>query len=438
MFSHLALGVAHIITHCFFAYPGHGYLVDGDKQLLALDMCSRALVQQGDVLMIKERGCLPVPVTQFFHEHTLHEFRMPCACPGSGEEQWGVQLALHSHTYHGCSVWWDMSSMYKALGLSSCKGEAWRWVCKQWGSWAGTLKNLHASPAHLRKQQPNGGIIDGRRTLDFPSASSLAFIMLLARFTSGSTQTGGFRDAGAASAARLVFSSLTKWALQGQIQSITLFFDISAVPCPPAFPEGTDPCQFTLEGDTMCKLPVGCDASPGAPGLREWTTLVSKLPSADGKVDFSSLISTVVGFGAKLAHIAIQLIWFLALILDTAVKLQLTTGQVPGHGGSKAVGKSGISKNSFFFWREWRKREKLIWKYWLASRRVFQKPDFLSVSLDGSRVAKKGMIYGMLVHPDGVAMWTCPQAQGRPQDCPPIRPPSNLNSAFNKCVFCIC
>ena len=300
--------------------------------------------------MIREMGCLQVPVTQFFHEHTLHEFRMPCACPGSGEEQWVVQLALHSHTYHGCSVWCDMSSMYKALGFSSCKGEAWRWVCKQWGSWAGALKILHASPAHLRKQQPSGGIIDGRRPLDFPSASSLAFIMQLARFTSGSTQTGGFRDAGAASAARQVFSSLTKWALQGQIQSIMLFFDVGAVPCPPAFPEGSDPCRFTLDGDTMCKLPVGCGASPDAPGLREWTALVSKLPSIDGKVDFSSLISTVVGFGAKLAHIAIQLIWFLALILDTAVKLQLTTGQVPGHGGSKAVGKKGISKNSFFFW----------------------------------------------------------------------------------------
>jgi hypothetical protein len=363
--------------------------------------------------MVRERGGAQLPATQFFHDHTLHVFTMPGLCLDPGAEPWSVQLALHKRPFHGCSVWWDISAMYKPLGATSCKGQAWKWVLKAWAAWGAALQRMGAPAAHLRKQQPYGGCVDGERPHDFPSVSTFALVLILARFASGGACSGGLREEHAAAAARKMFSNFVTLALDGQGHTMVLYFDKAATTSPPSFPEGDNPCKFKLDGAKLHKLPLESGAGCHADGLKEWRGLVESLPSDVGTVGICSLISAVVGMGAKLAHIARQLIWFLAICLDSVVKLQLTVEQVLKD-NAKSVGKQGFSKNNFFFWREWRKREKLIWKYWLASREVFSMPQFLSVSLDASRVAKKGMVYGVIVLPDGRAMWACPQVKRGP------------------------
>eukprot|EP00972_Heterocapsa_arctica_P084865 12501453-Heterocapsa_arctica.AAC.1 len=70
--------------------------------------------------------------------------------------------------------------MYKPLGATSCKGQAWKWVLKAWTAWGGALQRMGAAAAHLRKQQPYGGCVDGERPQDFPSASTFALVLILA------------------------------------------------------------------------------------------------------------------------------------------------------------------------------------------------------------------------------------------------------------------
>ena len=51
-------------------------------------------------------------------------------------------------------------------------------------------------------------------------------------------------------------------------------------------------------------------------------------------------------------------------------------------------------------------------RYYYAARRTFQTPKYLSMSVDGSRLARKSLLVGAICTPSNEAAWCPPQAPG--------------------------
>lgn len=77
----------------------------------------------------------------------------------------------------------------------------------------------------------------------------------------------------------------------------------------------------------------------------------------------------------------------------------------PFAGAAKAKPRFSVSKAISFL-----TGSRKVLRYFFAARRKFASPDFLSIAINASRVARKKVSLTVMAKPDNVAMWAPPQA----------------------------
>lgn len=89
--------------------------------------------------------------------------------------------------------------------------------------------------------------------------------------------------------------------------------------------------------------------------------------------------------------------------------LYVDDGIFAGAGGPRnVVGKAG-NKFSICKAVSFISGGRKLLKYFMSARRAFSRPQFLSVAVDASRIARKGMLLTVLALSSNLAMWAPPQ-----------------------------
>lgn len=298
----------------------------------------------------------------------------------------------------GQHMWWGMLKVHSSLGLQAQAGKAHRWCEHGWRRWSDFIVNVMKLPeGHLQKKWQadiaevgtgDDGVGEGR------FASTVALLALLVRWVSLSPKKGGLGSADDRESASLLLSAFLRKILEGPLR-LTIFIDTG--------------CNFGeigwREGADLVDLQV-------TQGMTDIRSLVRRPHHLCGLLDAGlkqqgvdttrpiALVSLLKGAmelcGGKDNHrgawFARQLIWAFGRAIDEVCWREL--GMIPNLPELPATTTS---------------RSRCLMRYFLAPNEAFKDPVVLHVALDGSSLAEKSVVAGIVCLPTNVAAVFQPQ-----------------------------
>lgn len=140
---------------------------------------------------------------------------MPC---GPAETSIKLQATNFTMARMGCHLFWHMSSLYSALGMSQFGGRSYMWLNHQWSKWETFIQRKgFAVSKHLIKPAGEGESAPKPldETADFRSASTLALLALLCQWCWAPDARGGVRDPTLREASLSLLNSFVDIACKG-------------------------------------------------------------------------------------------------------------------------------------------------------------------------------------------------------------------------------
>lgn len=295
----------------------------------------------------------------------------------------------------GSRLMWDALAMYRALGLTAQRHQAWKWVHNALPSWerlsaAGYGYLLRGAQVGEREDKDR----DLERNIANTSLSTPLFVCVLARLLSPNKQCGGVADEAVRPAIRILLHNICCF-VAGCSKRLQVFWDpTTAINKFPAPRFGSNLGSILLSPDGKCRVDrseevpdamVGVVASLGL--LTDSTCMVDVLIAACGVKSMCKMT-----FGQQFC-----------LAVGSALESGLRAADEGRSGITFQFDESAPNRT-----KDIRLEQQLL-RHLLASQEASKKhPGFISMSIDKSRVGSHGLQVAAGVLPDNVGFWMPP------------------------------
>jgi hypothetical protein len=386
---------------------GQAYVDNGVESQFVHTIMQYSVFEKGEDLYIVTQSNSVMQLATWFSEHRQCVGTFP---RGVANTLANLKCAVFRKR-DGVTVWWALRDLYTVCGFTM-RGSADDWVQCLFPSWINSLaQHMRLPPSHLKRGLPRDQVDENHdRVLDKPAGSSHFVVGVCARLAGLPRACGGLRD----DEAKTAVGELLQGFFQGMPTfKVTVFVDEAVEWHPPSSITGVRPCELHVVDGRLSVAPVvavlaNMHVRDGS--AKAWRALIGDAQSmlisellvraATLTKAFWWLFSHLVCvfgsvFDAGVAN------WFMRLKREDRIREQQPDPPVKG----------GLR------WAETFQdtaagREKRIIMYWQAGRRAFDKPQFVSIAADSSRVGGRGLMNVAVAKPDGVAMWACPQDLG--------------------------
>lgn len=315
-------------------------------------------------------------------------------------------IVVFSHPENGVAVCWSLRCMHRALKLTSFQGQSWTLIKKGFPRWQSGLAEWMCHDGLMHAKASGDEEAGDGRTLRFPSASTVAMLMLLARFAYGNARQGGFREEAAKLASVTLLRSFLGELVKAKGGIVVPLFLHSEV---------TIDMPRPIIGQWHCALPVGIDLMCNFEEMKECVHnhIDTALPDVAYMVDVElRQPADLVGFLSKLIPNKDR--WYLASQLLTQVGLQLDAlvvdmfkGRYRAPAGAMTTKKiddeESVLHNPAYM-------GSFLSSYVAASRKNAKGAQCVSVATDKGRIHGFNLMLTAMVLPDNTSSWLPPQA----------------------------
>ena len=244
-----------------------------------------------------------------------------------------VNVAVLTHIpCEGFRVRVSLHSIYAAMGFTTYKGSAGRFVDARWSAWENAMNQAQYPHALLRAtpystdddQEP-----DEQRHLAWPSVHWGGFMLLLVRWATHSPATGGLKDDAAREAAAAILEALLT-ALRGHEWTLRLFVDPRVVRGAPWQDEGHRPVMLQVSAAGMLDPRALAEASSRASAevaelCRVWLAVPCICEDHMVRIDdFVREVATAASSSMFVKPLMYQVMWSLAMAMENRLLTAMT------------------------------------------------------------------------------------------------------------------
>ena len=366
------------------------------------------------------------PLQDYQQCHKEDELQLPVSGGSTSLKLWRFQ-----RPWSGSHFFWSLYSLRNSTAGESSMTPS-QWLESWWPWWTKFLGRLQiACPEHLRKASPKRNVREVPcpktkllfRVLPHPTASTFALLALMMRMSSKTTVGRSVRkDEKARLAMQSVLVGYFDLLLfrEKVVWEAVVFMDQQAT-CTAGLPsQGQNPQILRIT--PTCMVELGSLSSWG-----EWgESLLVELGISD-EIHLIEFCNIVVHAGAKYLFLFAQLVHQLASRIEQNLLSALPRQSVTDSSGRASDNcvsaveapestKSQIPKRLASLGKfaqtslvDAPKKVKL--KYYFATRRNFANGQFISISMDATRLRRQGFLLAVIAKPGNVAAWLPPQVR---------------------------
>lgn len=389
----------------FLDQRGFAYIENEDGPLWFSDVSEASLALDSDgARFVKFRCGQGLPIKEFVSTHT--EFTLSVPAPDISPTSLELVCAVFRQPAHGALVWFNIQSIWDALGLTLHPGSCASWVQKRKRAWGNLFTSLHLGPLALRLSIPwavdAAGDADPARCLTWNGLSTHG---ALAAFTTCAWRDGKGNGG--------IVDRLQRYRIDNFVQALLRLcgdrWTIQLVVCEtPNWVLGEGPCGT---------LPIALQVAGGMVDIQVLRDDIHEVFISDGVRDLCEGISSMswqelfkracveqTMIGCWLYE---QLLWNAGDRLDATLALW-SSGQA-GIEGDDTVADIALSARSIWG-ADGRHVAQELGRYVEGARKLMALSQFVSLAPDASKVGDRGLLVSPLVESrTGVAIWTAPQ-----------------------------
>lgn len=407
---------AEVLLH--FGDDGFGFLAVAGAHTWCSDLFELRLVEDaGAYFVLQPNGAEAVSLGTWLSQVK----RLSVEAPGSDNDA-GIGVWLFARPWWGAQAWRSLFSSWERArpeGRMTCS----QWQQSWWPWWRTTLSEINLPVPHLRRACPYHGR-RGRnaaaenyfgvdpRVLEESTLSSHACVAILSRLACPRKVSQTAAKTNTMSWAQLLDHICCNMVAPHLLATFALCLDSRTACAPFLASSGRSMVQLTCDGGLVDLRPPEGAGSAGY-------TLSGMLDRVEC-ISIADLLIQLYRLGKPAREVFKQLVCVCGCALDDFV-VAVASGPSPMHvdagagasAGSGAGGGDGPTPGRASLMvrmaAAFQAGGRRMLRYFFCARKVFKAPQYLGLSVDASRVARKNVLLGAITTPENVGAWCPPQ-----------------------------
>lgn len=401
-----------------FDGDGFGFVDVAGAQTWCNEIFELRLVEdEGAHFVLRAGGTEAIPLKTW-----LSDVKRLSIATSEAEPEAGLGVWLFDRPWWGARAWWSLADLWRRAcpeGRMSCS----QWQQSWWPWWRATLEEISLPVPHFRRACPYNGR-QGRkaeddtyfgvepRVLEEATLSSHACIAILARLACPRRVANAAAKTNTMNWARLLENMCCNLVVPSCPVQLVICLDDHVVGAPFPASGGRAMVELGFEQGRV-------DLKPLAEACTFGHRLFGMLGRAESMTMWDLLIH-LYRLGKPAKEVFKQFVCYCGCAVDSFV-VACGGGPAPmevdGGDGARASAEEGTAERATTgrvsmmvqMAAAFQAGGRRMLRYFFCARKMFKSAQFLGLSVDASRVARKNVLLGVLTVPENIGAWCPPQ-----------------------------